>query len=95
MWLNNPSQDYWFNCRRLYERVKKFSVQRKIGGFHKDFFIQQIEKLAYHRNYYKIIEKHNVADFRHKAFESTWGDNSTRWDYAEKFIFEPDSQLQN
>ena len=31
---------------RLYERVKLFSVQRKIGDFHKDFYIQQIEKLA-------------------------------------------------
>ena len=26
--------------KRLYERVKPFSVQRKIGDFHKDFYIQ-------------------------------------------------------
>ena len=31
---------------RLYEIVKLFSLQRKIGDFHKDLYIQQIEKLA-------------------------------------------------
>ena len=36
---------------RLYERVKLFSVQLNIGDFHTHFYIQQIEKLAYHRNY--------------------------------------------
>ena len=40
-----------FTLRRMYERVKLFSIQCKIGGFHKDFYIQQIEKLAYHRSY--------------------------------------------
>ena len=39
-----------FTLRRLYEIVKLFPVQRKIGGFHKDFYIQKIEKLAYHRS---------------------------------------------
>ena len=29
-----------FTRRRLYERVKLFSIQRKIGDFHKDFYIQ-------------------------------------------------------
>ena len=37
--------------RRLYERVKLFSIQRKIGDFQKYFYIQQIEKLAYYRSY--------------------------------------------
>ena len=32
-------------------------MQRKIGDFHKDFYIKQIEKLAYHRSYYKILGK--------------------------------------
>ena len=41
----------------LYERVKLFPVQRNISDSHKDFYIQQIEKLAYHRSYYKILEK--------------------------------------
>ena len=31
-------------------------MQRKIGDFHKDFYIKQIEKLAYHRSYYKYLE---------------------------------------
>ena len=52
--------------RRLYERVNLFSIQRKIGDFHKDFYIQKIGKLAYHRSYYKILGKHHVADVRHK-----------------------------
>ena len=67
-----------------------FSLQRKIGGFHRDFYIKQIKKLAYHRSYYKILGKHHVADVRHKAFESTPGDISTRSDYAELFGFDPD-----
>ena len=62
---------------RMYEIVKMFSIQHMIDDFHKDFYIQQIEKLAYHRSYYKIIGKHHVADVRHKAFESTPGDIST------------------
>ena len=42
---------------RLYEREKLFTIQHKISDFHKDFYIQQIEKSAYHRSYYKIIGK--------------------------------------
>ena len=40
----------YFTCGILYERVKMFSIERKIGEFHKDFYIQQIEKLAYHHS---------------------------------------------
>ena len=46
-----------FTRRRLYERVKLFSIQRKIGDFYKDFYIQKIEKVAYHLSYYKIFGK--------------------------------------
>ena len=71
-----------FTRGKLHERVKLFSMQRKIGDFHKDFYNKQIEKLSYHRSYYKIIGKNHVADVRHKSFESTPGDISTRYDYA-------------
>ena len=37
-----------FTRGRLFEKVKLFFIQRKTGGFHKDFYIQQIDKLAYH-----------------------------------------------
>ena len=84
-----------FTRGKLYERVKLFSIQRKIGDFHKDFYIQKFEKLAYHRSYYKIIGKHHVADVRHKAFESTPGNISNRPNYAEQFGFDPDGQIQN
>ena len=70
-------------------------MQRKIGDFHSEVYIKQIEKLAYHRSYYKILGKNRVADVRHKAFESTPGDISTRSEYAERFGFGPDSQIQN
>ena len=69
-------------------------MQRKIGGFHKDFYIKQIEKLDNHRSYYKILWKHHVAYVRHKVFESTPGDISTRSVYAEQFGFDPDGQIQ-
>ena len=82
-----------FTRGRLYERVKLFSIQRKIGDFHKDFYIQQNEKLAYHCSYYKILGKHHGDDVRHKAFESTPGDISTQSDYAKQFIFESAGQL--
>ena len=75
---------------RLYGKVKPFSIQRNIGDFHKDFNIQQIEKLAHHRSYYKILGKHHVSDVPHKSFEYTPGDISTRWDYSKRIIFEPD-----
>ena len=84
-----------FTRGKLYERVKLFSMQRNIGDFHSEFYIKQIEKLAYHRSYYKIIGKNHVADNRHKAFESTLGDISTRSDYAEIFGFDPDGKIQN
>ena len=84
-----------FTRRRLYERVKLFSIQHKIGAFNKDFYIQQIKKLDYHRSYYKILWKHHVSDVRHKVFESTPGDISTRSDYAERFGFDPDGQIHN
>ena len=69
-------------------------MQRKIGDFHKDYYIKQIEKLAYHRSYYKILGKHHVSDVRHKAFDYTPGDISTRSDYAKRFVFDP-GQIQN
>ena len=70
-------------------------MQRKIGDFHKNFYIKNIEKLAYHRSYYKILGKHHVADLRHKSFDSTPGDISTWSNYAERFGFDPNSQIQN
>ena len=70
-------------------------MQHKIGDFHKDFYIKQIKKISYHRSYYKILGKHHVSDVIHKAFESTPGDISTCYDYAERFVFDPDSQIQN
>ena len=79
-----------FTRIRLYARVKLFSVQRKIDDFHRDFHIKLIEKLAYHRSFYKILGKHHVDDIRHKAFESTPGGISIWSDYAELFSFEPD-----
>ena len=84
-----------FTRGKLHERVKLFFMQQKIFEFHNEFYIKQIEKLAYHRSYYKIIGKHHVADVRRKAFESTPGDISTRSDYAERFGFDPDGQIQN
>jgi hypothetical protein len=83
-----------FERGRLYEKVKLFAIQRKIGEFHEHFYIQQIEKLAYHRSCYKILGKFHVADDRQKAFESRPGDINTRSDYAERFGFAPDGQLQ-
>ena len=47
----------YFTRGKLHERVKLFSMQRKIGDFHSEFYIKQIETLAYHRSYYKIIGK--------------------------------------
>ena len=46
-----------FTRGKLHERVKLFSMQRKIGDFHNEFYIKPIEKLAYHRSYYKILGK--------------------------------------
>ena len=40
-----------FTRNIVYERVKLFSIQRKIGDFQKDFYIQKIDKLTYHRSY--------------------------------------------
>ena len=77
----------------VYERVELVSMQRKIGDFQNEFYIKQIENLAYHHSYYKILGKHHVADVRHKAFESTPGDISTQSDYVERFFFDPYGQI--
>ena len=84
-----------FTRGKLHDRVKNISIQHNIGDLHKDFYIQQIEKLAYRRSYYKILGKHHVADVRHKAFVSTPGYISTCSDYAERFGFDTDGQIQN
>ena len=55
-----------FTRGRMYERVKLFSVQRKIGDFHKNFYIKLIEKLAHHLSYHKILGKPHVSDVRYK-----------------------------
>ena len=95
MLIINPSQDSWFHTRETVWESKTNSIQRNIGEFHKDFYIQKIEKLAYYHSYSKILGKHHVADVRHKAFEYTPGDISNRSDYDERFSFEPDGKLQN
>ena len=46
--INIKTPDY--TRGKLHERVKLFSMQRKIGDFHKDFYIKKIEKIAYHRS---------------------------------------------
>ena len=43
-----------FTRGNIHKRLKLFSIQRKIDDFQKNFCIKQIEKLAYHRSYYKI-----------------------------------------
>ena len=55
-----------FTHGRFYRRVKLFSIQHKIVDFYKDFYIQEIGKLAYHCSYYKKHEKHQVDDVRYK-----------------------------
>ena len=95
MWRIIKNQYSWFHTRKNSLESKTFSMQRKIGDFNIDFYIKQIENLAYHRSYYKIIGKHHVADVRHKAVESTTGDIRTRPDYAEWFGFDPDGQIQD
>ena len=39
-WIQDKNPD--FTRGRLYERVKPIPIQRKIGDFHKYFYIQQI-----------------------------------------------------
>ena len=100
MYAKGKSKRTCFLCEEMIKTktldfTQFFSMQRKIGDFHKDYYIKQIEKLAYHRSYHKIIGKHHVSDVRHKAFESTPGDISTRYDYAERFGFDPNGQIQN
>ena len=71
------SKNTGFTRGRLYDRVKLFSIQRNIGDLHKCFYIHNIDKLAYHNSYYKILRKHHVSDYRHKTFEYTPGYIST------------------
>ena len=75
-------------------RKKLFKLEKKIGEFHSEYYLPSIEKLVYHRSYYKILGKNNVASIRQEAFQSSPGSIATRSDYAEKFSFAPDGQLQ-
>ena len=63
--------------------------------FTKNFILNKSKKLAYHRSYYRILGKHQVADVRHKSFESTPGNINTWPYYAENFSFEPGGQSQS
>ena len=87
---------------RFIKKVNVSSVYDNGGGdVHQpndtvqEFYIKQIEQLAYHRIYYKIIGEYHVDYVRHKMFESTPVDISTQYDYAEQFGFDPDGQIQN
>ena len=95
MWRINQNQDSWFHTRKTSWESKTVFHKTQYWWFSQRLFIKQIEKLAYHRSYYKILGKHHVADVRHKEFDSTPGDISTRSDYAERFGFDPDGQIQN
>jgi hypothetical protein len=69
-----------FQRGKLTIRKKLFKLERSIGEFHRSFYIPSIEKLAYHRSYYRILGKHHVAAVRHETFISRPGDISTRSD---------------
>ena len=71
-----------------------FSIQRNIGDFHKNFYIKN-RKIILLPQLLQNTRKNHVADVRHKAFESTPGDISTRSDYADRFSFDTDGQIQN
>eukprot|EP00978_Attheya_sp_CCMP212_P013312 scaffold33437_cov68-Attheya_sp.AAC.7 len=73
---------------------KLFKLEKKIGEFHEEYYRPSIERLVYHRSYYKILGKNNVAAIRQDAFQNSPGSIATRSDYAEKFSFAPDGQLQ-
>eukprot|EP00978_Attheya_sp_CCMP212_P034636 scaffold146167_cov65-Attheya_sp.AAC.1 len=75
-------------------RKKLFKLEKKIGEFHLDYYLPSIDRLVYHQSYYKIPGKNNVAAIRQHAFQSSPGSIVTRSDYAEKFSFAPDGQLQ-
>ena len=96
-YVNNESKSRLLisHAGKLHERLKLFSMQPKIGDFHKDFYIKQIEKLAYHRSYYKILGKHHVDEVRHKAFEYTPVGIITQYEYAKRFGFDLNGQIQN
>eukprot|EP00978_Attheya_sp_CCMP212_P009408 scaffold22285_cov77-Attheya_sp.AAC.1 len=79
---------------KLTFRKKLFKLEKKIGEFHEEYYRPSIERLVYHRSYYKILGKNNVAAIRQDAFQNSPGSIATRSDYAEKFSFAPDGQLQ-
>ena len=67
MWTIITSQESWFHTQKTVWEIKLlFYIQRNIGDFHKGFYIQQIEKIAYHWSYYKILGKIHAADVRYK-----------------------------
>ena len=71
-----------FTRGKIHERVKLFSMQLKIGYFHKDFYIKQNRKISLPLQLLQNTWKNHVADVRYKAFESTPGDIGTWSDYA-------------
>eukprot|EP00978_Attheya_sp_CCMP212_P041629 scaffold240978_cov74-Attheya_sp.AAC.1 len=79
---------------KLTFRKKLFKLEKKIGEFHEEYYRPSIERLIYHRSYYKILGKNNVAAIRQDAFQNSPGSIATRSDYAEKFSFAPNGQLQ-
>ena len=72
MWELIKTKTPDFTRGKLHERVKLFSMQRKIGGFHKDFYIKRIEKLSYHYSYYKILGKPPILRCMENRFTISW-----------------------
>ena len=79
---------------KLTFRKNIFKQKNNIGELHQEYYLPSIERLVYHRSYYKIIGKNNVAYIRHNVFKSSTGSIATHSDYAEIFSFSPDRQLQ-
>ena len=79
---------------KLTFRKNIFKQKNNIGELHQEYYLPSIERLVYHRSYYKIIGKNNVAYIRHNALKSLPGSIATRSDYDENFSFYPERQLQ-
>jgi hypothetical protein len=74
-------------------RKKLKMLKRPLSVFLKEFYLEQLEKYAYHRPHFMLLGKHETGLDRKNALRP--GDIDTTRDYAERLAFEFNDEIMS
>ena len=83
--------------RTLYTRKEIVMMETTIFGFHTNFYMPAIQKLALHLPHVRILGTHYCGEIRHTAFKrrELFQDVICRRDYSERVVANFSNHIQS